>query len=119
MRRVLILTLPLSLGGCLDQNLGLESQHKPVVTADGKAVVHGCPDWHSQNDDSAAGTDSNYGCATNANLAAMIANPQDLIHGAVAASGESSDVAVRAIAGGHESAPSGHTSAAAAPRGEN
>jgi len=119
MRRVFVLALPLLLGACLDQNLGLESQHKPIVSADGKASVHGCPDWSSQNTDSAAGTDSNYGCATNSNLAAMIANPQDLVHGATAAPGESSDVAVRAIGGAH-SAPAGTSAGpAAAPKGEN
>ena len=96
MRALALPLIALGLSGCLPQNQGLESQHKPIVEAGG-AHVPGCPDWSSQGVDSAAGTDSNYGCATNANMAAMIANPADLVHGAAAAPGESSDVAVRAI----------------------
>ena len=53
-----------------------------VVISRMQASVPGCPDWSrnsSQEYDS--NTSSNYGCATNANLAAMIANPEDLVHG--------------------------------------
>lgn len=61
-------------------NFGLESANQPVVTAD-RAIVPDCPNWQSSGRDSAALTDSNYGCAVNSNLAAMIADPMDLIHG--------------------------------------
>ena len=61
-------------------NFGLESTNQPVVTPD-RAVVPDCPNWKSGGRDSAALTDSNYGCAVNSNLAAMIADPMDLIHG--------------------------------------
>ena len=61
-------------------NFGLESTNQPVVTPD-RAVVPDCPNWKSSGRDSAALTDTNYGCAINSNLAAMIADPMDLIHG--------------------------------------
>jgi pilus assembly protein CpaD len=53
-----------------------------VVVSRRRAEVPGCPDWSrpSQpnfNNQSMA----NFGCSVNSNLAAMIANPEDLIHG--------------------------------------
>lgn len=53
-----------------------------VVVSRMQASVPGCPDWtrnSSQEFDS--NTSSNFGCATNSNLAAMVANPEDLVHG--------------------------------------
>jgi pilus assembly protein CpaD len=53
-----------------------------IVIARTKASVPGCPDWSANSDANPAnGLSSNYGCATNSNLAAMIANPEDLIRG--------------------------------------
>jgi pilus assembly protein CpaD len=53
-----------------------------VVVSRMHAGVPGCPD-HSRiaSPDNENNTDSNFGCATNSNLAAMVANPEDLIHG--------------------------------------
>jgi len=46
------------------------------------ASVPGCPDWSGRSDANFTnGTSRNYGCATSSNLAAMIANKEDLIHG--------------------------------------
>ena len=46
------------------------------------AAVPGCPDWRRPSQPEFAGsTMSNYGCATNSNLAAMVADPDDLIEG--------------------------------------
>lgn len=46
------------------------------------ASVPGCPDWSSkQESDMSGGTTSNFGCGVNGNLAAMIANPEDLVRG--------------------------------------
>ncbi len=54
-----------------------------VVITRSRATVPGCPDWSSNSDfNPNNGLSSNYGCATNSNLAAMIANPEDLIRGA-------------------------------------
>ena len=46
------------------------------------ASVPGCPDWsHTADANDANATNPNYGCATNSNYAAMVANPEDLIRG--------------------------------------
>lgn len=75
-----VILLPLA--ACGPVNQGLNSVHQPIVAADA-AYVPGCPDWRS--DDAAAdlkgSTSSNYGCATATNLAAMIADPNDLLVG--------------------------------------
>jgi pilus assembly protein CpaD len=100
------LALAFALGGCLgaheDRNFGVGSIRQPVVAGD-RAYVPGCPDWSSAGRDSAALTDSNYGCAVNSNLAAMVANPQDLLHGKVD-TGTDSDSATRAVKAWREAA---------------
>jgi pilus assembly protein CpaD len=54
-----------------------------VVVTRSKATVPGCPNWSTKSDFSFANaTSSNYGCATNSNLAAMVANPEHLLQGA-------------------------------------
>ena len=53
-----------------------------VVITRSMASVPGCPDWsHTAEGNEKNATNPNYGCAVNSNLAAMIANPEDLIHG--------------------------------------
>ena len=84
-------------------NFSVDSVNQPVVSGD-RAVVPNCPNWKSAGLDSAALTDTNYGCAVNSNLAAMIADPLDLVHG------KSSDLtdtnsAVRAIKAWREAEP--------------
>lgn len=47
-----------------------------------RASVPGCPDWSATSDATLGnGISPNYGCAYNSNLAAMVANPEDLIKG--------------------------------------
>ena len=46
------------------------------------AHVPGCPDWSQQRGTPGSETGTNYGCAVNGNLAAMIADPQHLLEGA-------------------------------------
>jgi len=54
-----------------------------IVVVRSKASVPGCPDWSTGSDfNPNNGLSGNYGCATNSNLAAMVANPEDLAHGA-------------------------------------
>lgn len=82
------LRLPLLvLGGLLaagsaeaKQNFSVDSRNQPVVSPSGASVPN-CPNWKSGGLDSAATTDTNYGCAINSNLAAMVADPMDLVHG--------------------------------------
>ena len=53
-----------------------------VVVTRSVAHVPGCPDWSDDYDGNYANaTSRNYGCATNSNYAAMVANPEDLIRG--------------------------------------
>ncbi len=53
-----------------------------VVIVRSRASVPGCPDWTANSDATFGnGLSSNYGCANNSNLAAMVANPEDLIKG--------------------------------------
>lgn len=54
-----------------------------IVVSRSTATVPGCPDWSTTSDANPANaTSSNYGCATNANMAAMIADPEHLLKGA-------------------------------------
>jgi pilus assembly protein CpaD len=54
-----------------------------VVITRSHAYVPGCPDWSEKYSETLNnGTTSGYGCAVNGNLAAMIANPDNLLHGA-------------------------------------
>lgn len=53
-----------------------------VIVTRSTASVPSCPDWsmtHEHNYN--AGSHSNHGCATNSNLAAMVADPEDLVRG--------------------------------------
>jgi pilus assembly protein CpaD len=60
-----------------------------VLVSRASASVPGCPDHspaYAPNFN--ARTSTNYGCAINTNLAAMIANPNDLVRGAAGTAGE-------------------------------
>lgn len=53
-----------------------------VIVSRMRADVPGCPDWsRNTSNEFKSNTSSNHGCATNSNLAAMIANPEDLVRG--------------------------------------
>ncbi len=53
-----------------------------VVVSRIKASVPSCPDWsRASQPDMTGHASSNYGCATNSNLAAMVAYPEDLVSG--------------------------------------
>ncbi len=57
--------------------------HVRIVVTRASAFVPGCPNWDSKTSlNPTNSTSSNYGCATNSNLAAMVADPNDLIKGA-------------------------------------
>ncbi len=54
-----------------------------IVVTRSTAQVPGCPDWSAKSDANLLNaTSSNYGCASNANLAAMVADPEHLLKGA-------------------------------------
>ena len=53
-----------------------------VVITRSTASVPGCPDWSAKSDmNYKNATSPGYGCANNGNLAAMVANPEDLVSG--------------------------------------
>ena len=53
-----------------------------VVVSRSLANVPNCPNWRrASQPEFAASTMSNFGCATNSNLAAMVADPTDLVQG--------------------------------------
>ena len=78
-----------------------------VVASRASARVDGCPSYTNQGIDSPVRTDSNYGCATNSNLAAMIANPDDLVRGQEGSGRESAQVAGRAVGSYRTRQPTG------------
>lgn len=61
----------------------IASGYLRVVITRASASVPGCPNWDSKFASNISNaTSSNYGCATNSNLASMVADPNDLIKGA-------------------------------------
>lgn len=68
-----------------------------VVVSRSTASVPGCPDWsHRSHTDFQGRTSANYGCGTNSTMAAMIADPEDLVKGK-SADGEDQTRASKAI----------------------
>jgi pilus assembly protein CpaD len=53
-----------------------------VIVTRARAEVPGCPNWSVPSQPNYNNrTMSNFGCGVNSNLAAMVANPEDLLHG--------------------------------------
>ncbi|MBC2777468.1 CpaD family pilus assembly protein [Parasphingopyxis marina] len=53
-----------------------------VIISRTRAEVPNCPNWDRESNGEFRGSaTSNYGCAINSNVAAMVANPEDLIRG--------------------------------------
>lgn len=54
-----------------------------VVVTRSRAHVPGCPDWSNRQASNLGNrTSENFGCAVNGNMAAMVADPEHLLHGA-------------------------------------
>jgi len=69
-----------------------------VVVARRRASVPGCPNWsYRSQPDWDNKTMSNYGCSVNSAIAAMVANPEDLLHGREGAAVLDSRTATRAV----------------------
>lgn len=80
-----------------------------VVITRSVASVPGCPDWSSHSDSNPGNaTSTNFGCAINGNLAAMVANKEDLIHGARGTGGTVVMTASKAIQTYRDKAPTGN-----------
>jgi pilus assembly protein CpaD len=79
-----------------------------VVVARRRATVPGCPNWSVPSQpDWDNKTMSNYGCGVNSNLAAMVANPEDLLHGREGAPVTDAVTASRAVDMYRSKAPTG------------
>ena len=69
-----------------------------VIVSRRRAYVPGCPDWSStSNPNYSNSTFSNYGCGVNVNLAAQVADPEDLLHGRQGKAAEDAETAAKAI----------------------
>lgn len=69
-----------------------------VVVSRRRAVVPNCPNWSVASQPNYENrTMSNFGCSVNSNLAAMVANPVDLIHGREGAAVGDTRTAVKAL----------------------
>jgi len=79
-----------------------------VVVSRSVASVPGCPSWTDKSGtDFVGGLSDNYGCAIAGNLAAMIADPRDLVEGREAGIDPTNSVSGRAIKAYQEKAPTG------------
>ena len=81
-----------------------------VIVTRSSAYVPGCPDWsrNLENNYKNAAS-SNFGCAVNANLAAMIADPEDLVKGKSGESSTDAAVALKAIDTYRNAKPTGES----------
>jgi pilus assembly protein CpaD len=79
-----------------------------IVVTRSTASVPGCPDWSGRGGyNYNNSTTDGYGCAVNGNLAAMVANPEDLIHGQTGTGETVIMTSVKAIETYREQTPSG------------
>jgi pilus assembly protein CpaD len=79
-----------------------------VIVTRMTASVPSCPDNSRQYaPDFSASTTSNYGCATNSNLAKMIADPADLVRGVPGSPTSDAATGAKAVGARRSAAPSG------------
>lgn len=79
-----------------------------VVITRSDASVPGCPDWSTKSDMNYNNASSpGYGCAVNSNMAAMIANPEDLLEGQTGSGETLIATSNRAIQTYREATPTG------------
>ncbi len=79
-----------------------------VVVSRTRASVPNCPNWSKASQPNLANHSmSNFGCAVNGNLAAMIADPNDLVWGREGSGYDNGDTAARAIQSYRKAVPTG------------
>jgi len=81
-----------------------------VVVARSRATVPNCPNWQRPSQPSFGNTQMpNFGCAMNGNLAAMVANPQDLVFGREGSGVGDNRTAIKALDSYRKAVPTGTT----------
>lgn len=86
----------------------IEPGQARVVITRSTATVPGCPDWSAKSDmNYTNATSPGFGCAINSNMAAMVADPQDLLEGKKGASETVIATSNKAISTYRETAPTG------------
>jgi pilus assembly protein CpaD len=79
-----------------------------VVVSRTRASVPNCPNWSVPSQPNLENASmSNYGCSVNANIAAMVANPEDLVHGREGSGLSDATTASRAIGVYRSTPPTG------------
>ena len=79
-----------------------------VVVSRTRASVPGCPNWSNKAQPNFKNNSMpNYGCAVNSNMAAMIADPNDLVWGREGNGYDNADTASRAIRSYRNAKPTG------------
>jgi pilus assembly protein CpaD len=79
-----------------------------VVVSRARASVPGCPNWSVPSQPNYENASmSNSGCAVNGNLAAMVANPEDLIHGREGSGVGDNRTATKAVESYRKATPTG------------
>ncbi|HKY81592.1 MAG TPA: CpaD family pilus assembly protein [Sphingobium sp.] len=79
-----------------------------LVVRRATAYVPGCPDWSGKSEtENQLGSSSNFGCGINGNLAAMVANPDDLVRGQSSDSDLRTATSNRAISTYRDKTPTG------------
>lgn len=80
-----------------------------VVVSRTRASVPGCPNWNIRSQPNFDNRSmSNFGCAVNGNLAAMVANPEDLVHGREGSGVPDTLTATKAIDAYRKAEPTGN-----------
>lgn len=78
-----------------------------VIASRATASVPNCPNWNDPSLAPSTNTSANYGCAVNSNLAAMVADPNDLVRGRQGSVNGSGNTATRAVRVYRERQPTG------------
>jgi pilus assembly protein CpaD len=91
-----------------------------VVITRSSAHVPGCPDWSAKSDmNFNNATSPGYGCSVNGNMAAMVANPEDLISGQKGTGETVVMTSSKAISSYREQAPTGEAGVSQTGTGGN
>ena len=81
-----------------------------VVVSRARASVPGCPNWSVPSQPNLQNaTMSNFGCAVNSNLAAMVADPIDLVHGREGSGVGDTQTATKAVQTYRSAPPTGQS----------